>query len=230
MPNTFETSFIPKQPLLKIEGNSQRRESVNVALVVSLIIFFVTASVAGGLYFWKGKVFETVRERAVELKDAEKNFNIDDINTYKRLQISLDTAKRLVDEHTIFSVAFNIIEDQTAKNIALTSLTYGQEPLGVSLVLSGQAPSYSALYFQVNSWKNMNPLVKMVELTSFVLDEKSGVVTFSVKIILEGSYFRSAQVIQAGEKEQLNTQPSALISAPVPTTASSTVPLNIPVQ
>ena len=226
MPNPLETSFIPKQPLLKVEGTSKRSEPINVALIAALIVFFVTLSVAGGLMLWKNKVVKTVEAKGVELQDAEKNFNIDDINMYKHLQTSLETAKRLVDNHTIFSVAFDLIEEQTAKNIALTSLGFSQSPQGVSITLEGNAPSYGALYFQVASWKKMTPVVKSVDLSSFTLDEMSGIVGFSTKILIDESYLQSAQVIKAQEREQINTPPP--VAAPDVTPPLEGAPANAP--
>ena len=202
MPNPFETSFIPQQPLLKVEGVAKRREPLNIALVLSIVVFVVTALVGGGLYYWKKQVLETVNLKALELEDAEKEFNIEDINHFKHLQVSLETAKRLVDDHAIFSVVFDLVEERTAKNIGLTSLSYASEGKTVDVVLSGQAPSYAALYFQIDVWKQMAPVVNGVELTAFALQDDTGVVDFTAKVMLDPNYIKNAQVIIAQERKQ----------------------------
>lgn len=182
MANFFETSFVPQQPLVKVEAGMKRREPVNIALVVALVLFFVTVALAGGMYFWEKNTTKKVATAGEELAAKEKNFDINKINAYKSLQSNLRGAKTLVDEHTIFSVILDNIETNAAQNIGLTSLAYTTGANGSSVLLSGQAPSYKAVYFQVQQWRGMKPLFQDVEVTSLSLAEESGVVNFSVKI------------------------------------------------
>lgn len=222
MPNPFETSFIPQQPLLKVEGASQRREPINVALIVAVIIFCVTALIGGGLYYWKLQVIKQVEAKGFELQEAEKYFRVEDIDMYKHLQVSLDTAKRLVDEHVIFSVVFDLIEERAAQNIALTSLNYKQEAEGTLVLLAGQSPSYAALYFQIEAWRKMTPVVKKVELASFTLQETTGLVEFSAKVLVDSAYLHSASVLQAQAKEQFNAPAASFVPPALQEMATNT--------
>lgn len=183
MANFFETSFVPQQPLVKVEaGGGKRREPVNVALVVALILFFVTVAVAGGMYFWEKKTTETKDVAGKELEAMEKNFDIDKINSYKSLQSTLRNAKSLVDDHTIFSVILDTVEKNAAGNIGLTSLAFDGANNKSVVSLSGQAPSYKAVYFQVQTWRGIKPIFKNVKVTSLTLSEMSGIINFSAEI------------------------------------------------
>ena len=180
MTNFFETSFVPQQPITKPDqGGLRRRESVNTALIVALILFFTTIAVAGGMYVWK-KNIETKRNTAgLELAAMEKNFDINKIHSYKDLQVTIQDTKTLVDNHMIFSVVLDNIERYAAENIGLTSLAFGTAGNKLLLTLTGQAPSYKAVYFQIETWRGMKPLFKDVEVTSLSLSEGTGIVTFS---------------------------------------------------
>jgi hypothetical protein len=224
MPNPFDTSFIPQQPLLKVEGTSQRKEPLNIALIVAIIIFIATAITGGGLYYWKTQVMKKVEAKGIELKEAEKYFRAQDIDMFKHLQVSLDTAKRLVDEHTIFSVVFDLIEERAAQNIALTGLGYSQEVDGTVVTLSGQSPSYAALYFQIDTWRKVQPMVKSVTLSTFTLQDTSGVVDFTVKVVIDPMYLRSTSVLQAQTKEQFNAPASEFTAPVVPGLGTNTPP------
>ncbi len=200
MANFQETSFIPQQPLLRVEGASRRRESVNLALVLSLLIFFVTLCVAGGVYLYKGKIVKDIARSGQELSDAEKSFDVEDITVFKDLQTSLRQAKQLVDSHTIFSVILDMLEAHTAENIGLTSLSFAAADGGVQLTLSGLAPSYAAVYFQVEEWRNMVAHVKKVVVTGLTLDERTGVVAFSVHADIDPGYLQYSHVLEDAQR------------------------------
>lgn len=185
MENSFETSFIPQQPLVRVEGVSRRSEPINIALILAFIVFFITITVAGGIYFYKLQVDKRVDAKEKQLADEEKNINIDEINAYKHIDDKLVAVKGLLQNHTVFSTILMIIERSTASNIGLTSLGYTK---GTSndyvLVLAGKAPSYSALYFQGESWRQMVPMVKSVKISSPIIDDTTGIVSFSAELVI----------------------------------------------
>ncbi len=213
MANLPETTFMPQQPLLRVEGGSRRSEPINLALVVANIIFFVTLSVAGGMYFYKAKLDKEVLAKGQQLADQEKKFNIDEITVYKNLQTSLTAAKKLVDSHTIFSVILDTIESHAAENVGLTSFDYKKEDAGIKLSVSGQAPSYAAVYFQIEEWRK-TPHVKKVNVVSLALDEHTSVVAFSATIDIDPSYLDYAQVLQEQSQKQVQAQYETVITPP----------------
>ncbi len=212
MANTFETSFIPQQPLLKVEGGARRREPLNPALILALVLFFVSVTVAGGVYFYRLQVEKRVEAKAATLDAAEKLFNIDEINTYKRVDVRLGTAKNLVDTHALFTVILNLLEVQATQNVALTSLSYTKEGKGsVILLASGQATNYAAVYSQSEAWRSAAPFVEKVEISQLTLDDQTGIVTFSAKLMLNASYAEALHVLTAKA-----TPPTANASGSIP--------------
>lgn len=213
MANPLETSFIPQQPLLKAEGTSARREPLNTAMVISLILFFVTVAVTGGMYYWRSVIVETVEGKKLELQDAESQFSIEQVRYYERLQVSLDTAKKLVDEHTIFSTVFDLIERRIAQNIGLTGLQYVNDlQKGTLVTLKGQAPSYAALYFQIEQWKKTET-VTAVELEDFLLDDTTGIVNFTATLSVDPTSLRQVTVL-AAEERKAKESADALVVTP----------------
>ena len=228
MANFFETSFVPQQTLVKVEaGGVGRREPLNVALVAALIIFFVTVAVAGGMYFWEKNTIQKKDAAGKELAAMEKNFDINKINSYKSLQSTLRNAKTLVDNHMIFSALLDNIEKNAAENIGLTSLGFDSVNDKSSLVLSGQATSYKAVYFQVQTWRGMKPLFQSVEVSSLSLSEMSGIINFSAKIDVDTK--------SLAFQKYLADSKTAPIAAVVPAVnngaiAAPTSPLSVPVE
>ncbi len=222
MENQFETSFIPQQPILKVEGASRSGEPMNLALVLALIIFFVTIAVAVGVYLYRAQIEKRVYEKSQILQAAEKDFDIDQITVYKHIDSRLSLAKKLVDEHMISSAIFDILESSVAQNIGLTSLAFTKDIGGDSISLTGEAPSYAAVYFQLESWRAMHAKIKNVEISGMTLNERSSIVTFSVKLTIAPEYLQSLPVIEA---RSAISQRAATI--PETTSATTTTPTNI---
>lgn len=235
MDKSFETSFMPQQPLLRVEGVSRRREPVNIAMILALVIFFVTLAVCGGMYFYKLQVDKRVHARAVELEEAEKLLDIDEIELYKKIDMRIDTAKNLLENHTVFTVILNLLEESSAQNIGLTSLGYSGDKKSFSLMVGGQAASYGAVYFQANAWRAMAPLVQSVSIESLNLDDTSGVVSFNARFIINPDMTKYTRLLESEriqrEREAAEQVENTLVSdAPIPTKPSGPAVLVPPGQ
>ena len=154
--------------------------------------------------------------------------NVDEITEFKNLQTTLTTAKRLVDSHTIFSVLLDMVEAHAAENVGLTAFDYKKDDTAVKVSVSGQAPSYAAVYFQVEEWRH-TPHVKKVEVTALALDVHTSVVAFSALVDIDPSYVNFAQVLQdqaakaaKAESETITLPVNSLLMPPLPTSASGT--------
>lgn len=196
MANQFETSFIPQQPLLKVEGVSHRKEVVNFAAVFAIIIFFVAMVVAGGMYFYRAQVNDRIYQAQRDLAEAEKYFSIEEINKYQKADIRLRAAKTLVNEHTISSVILDFLEETTAVNVGLTSFGATKDATGYHVSLTGQAPGYKGVHFQVEKWRTMGPTIRKVEMGTMGLEEDTGIVTFSVTMDIDPSYVEFSRVLE----------------------------------
>lgn len=197
MQNSFDTSFIPQQPLLKVAGFDRRRESLNLAVVLSLGAFFIVLFVAVGVYFFHRKVVGEVFALSVELENKEKLIDIDEINRLKSVDLRIAAAKNLLQDHTVFTIVLNLLEAGTLKNVGITSLSYANSQSGSIVSLVAEAPSYEAVYSQGETWRGMKPLVENVDISSVVLSEATGVVTFTSKITINHSLARYAEFLKA---------------------------------
>ncbi len=113
-------------------------------------------------------------------------------------------AKKLADNHTIFSLILNLIEARAAQNIGLTALTFANDGDVATLSLVGQAPSYEAAYFQVETWRNSKPMIKSVDVSALTLQEESGIVDFSVKISIDPKTLGYGQMLARSAPERRN--------------------------
>lgn len=200
MNNSFDTSFIPQQPLLKVEGSARRGETINIALIFALIIFFATLIVWGGIYFYKTTVDSRVRASEEILKAKEATLKVEEIDRYKAIADRLAVAKNLLQEHIAFSTVLTLLEKITAQNIGWTAMSYGGTIKEWEFVirLTGQAPSYSAVYAQAQAWRSMNDTLEKVEVSMPVLDTATGIISFTAALTVEPSYLNYARALKEG--------------------------------
>lgn len=225
MQNSFDTSFIPQQPLLKVEGFERRHESINLALVLSLVAFFVVLIVATGIYFFHNKVEKEVHDLSVQLQEKEAILDVDEIKRLKDVDLRIVAAQKLLRNHTVFTIVLDFLEQGTLQNVGLTSLSYTSSDKGSAVSLNAVAPSYQAVYLQGETWRAMKPLVVDADITSVVLLENTGIVTFSAKIILNHNLSLYEKFIQtlpvlaipvSGGAEGIQAAPSASASPTTP--------------
>lgn len=217
MANQFETSFIPQQPLLKVEGVARRKEALNFSVIFSIIILIASGVIAGGLYFYRAQVNNRVYQAQKDLAEAEKYFSIDEINKYQKANTRLGIVKTLVHRHTINSVILDFLERSTAVNVGLISFSSTKDSAGYHVALNGQAPSYSAVYFQVEKWRAMQPTVLGITMGTLGLDEENGIVTFSLVLDIDPSYLEFSSVL-----ERSGVVPASAPEAEADTQSSST--------
>lgn len=184
METRFETSFIPQQPLLRVEGSQRRKEPVSLALLLSLVIFFSTLAVAGGVYFFRQDADRKLTAAKLELDEREKNINIEEINALKLLSTRFEVAQRVLGEHVAFSAALDLLERSTSVNIGYSSLEFGSTNQGRNIRLLGEAPSYMSVYVQTQDLRTL-PFVKDVTVSAIALSEADGIVKFTMSILLD---------------------------------------------
>lgn len=184
MPKSFDTTFVPQQPLLKVEGFQHRSEPVNLAMMLAFIVLFVVLIVAGGVSYYHNKIVAQNVALAQQLEDKEKLLDANEINAYRDIDLTITSAKKMLHSHNVFSVALNVLESETAQNVELVSLSFAYENLSPILKIEGNAPSYEAVYFQSEVWRSAQPLIQSVVIEGVDILDQSGVIKFTASIVL----------------------------------------------
>ncbi|OGZ08372.1 MAG: hypothetical protein A3C93_02805 [Candidatus Lloydbacteria bacterium RIFCSPHIGHO2_02_FULL_54_17] len=195
----FDTSFIPQQPLLKVEGSSRVKERVNLPLIIGFVFLFVSALVFGGLYFYEMSVERRIVALEKDLEEKEAMLNIADIDRYKKIDERLTLARQLLEEHIAFSSILALLEKITAEDIGFTTLSYAPSEGGaIKVSLHGLAPSYSAVYVQAEAWRGMKQLLKEVKMEMPVLNPDDGTVGFGASLTIDTGYTKYARTAREG--------------------------------
>lgn len=191
METKFQTSFIPKRPLISEQKMSTHRATMSIFMFVSVIIFI--ASVAGAVFslLWKNVLVKSQEGYKVQLADSEKRFNISLIEELKKANTKIDLTKQLLKNHLAASELFAIISRLTIEGVRFTSFDFSaptKDADGIKISMKGIGNSFSAIAFQSDVFGQSqkygtNKILKNPVLSDLVLDP-NGNVSFTFTAII----------------------------------------------
>lgn len=151
MDTKFQTSFIPKKPLLADQKPAKHRGGVSVFMFVSIIVFVLSVSGAVYSFLWKRVLMASQENYRTELKKAEERFNPSLIEELRRVNTKLDLTKVMLKNHLAVSEVFSIISRLTIEGVRFESFDFSQSPKDgaeVKVYMKGVGNSFSAIAFQ----------------------------------------------------------------------------------
>lgn len=191
MDTKFQTSFIPKKPILSEQTIIRHSAGTSVFMFVSIIVFVVSVGSAGLSVVWKNILMKQQDGYRVELKKAEKKFDVALIEKLKKANTKIDLTNKLLKKHIAATEAFSIISQLTSDGVRFKSFEFSSSPDSnddVKLTLIGEGVSLSAIAWQSDvlgqsTSYGTNKLLKNPILSDLILDT-SGSVGFSLSASL----------------------------------------------
>ncbi len=191
MDTKFQTSFIPKKPILMDQKVTKHSGGGSVFMFISVILFLASVAGAGFTFVWKDILLKQQENYKVELKKAEARFDVELISKLKKVNTKLDLGSKLLKKHLAISEIFAILNSLTTEGIRFTSFEFTapeSEKDLLKISLKGVGNSFSAIAWQSDVFGQStkfgkNKVVKNPILTDLVLDDKGNVAfTFTASL------------------------------------------------
>lgn len=168
MEGKFQTSFIPKKPIMA--SSKDRGSGMSLFLLLSIIIFTVSVALAVMVFVGQKYLLSEIEKNKQDFAKAKDAFDSLTIEKLARLDKRIESSKKILEGHTAVLPVFDYLEANTLKNIRFKSFELSfSEDNTVELVMSGQAKSFSAVALQSDVFsedKNFkNPMVSDLDLT-----------------------------------------------------------------
>lgn len=191
METKFQTSFIPKKPLMPQE-TSRSRAPTSIFMSIGILIFIVSLVAAGLSFFAKDYLLKAQVKLKEDLAENEKRFNEPLIEKIKKANLKIDIAKELLKNHAAVSEAFNIIATLTAEKVYFTSFEImapeaaanatGGTTGSYKIRMKGVADSFNSIAWQSDVFNKSvkygtTKVVKNPVLSDLIVDQ-SGNVSF----------------------------------------------------
>jgi hypothetical protein len=176
METQFQSSFIPKKPIVS-QGSIKPARTVSIVSLVAIIVFVVSLLLSGGVVFWEKFLVKKIASEKQSLERAKDAFDPLTIETLERVSGRIESSKKLLASHTTLSPLFDLVETLTLKSVRFRSFDFAVKDGEPVISMKGQAESFSAVALQADVFgksRHLNqPVLSDLEL------ERDGRVSFS---------------------------------------------------
>ena len=167
----FQTSFIPKKPILNQGGmGSGVVRETNVVSIVASIFFIASMLTAGGLYAYKYVLLKQIDESINSINTESAAFQMDKIKELINSNNRILSSKGLLDKHVTVSKLLYLIQDLTVKKMRILSLSYTNQGGTPAVSLVGDLQTYNALAEQARIFGESDYL-KNSQFSNFTLQD-----------------------------------------------------------
>lgn len=184
METKFQTSFIPKKPLVTEQKIVTVKSGTNVLMIVGALIFL--ASLAGAVYsvVWKNVLIKQRDEYKAQLIESQNRFNTTLIENLKKVNTKIDLAKLMLNNHLATPEIFDIISSLTTENVRFNTFSFtapSKDGEGVKVSLSGVAKDFYTIAFQSDVFGKSSVYGKQKLLKDPVVSDVSETENGSIK-------------------------------------------------
>src|SRR3989344_44059 len=185
MDNQFQTSFIPKKPLVSIrEPSSSSR--ISLFSTIAVVIFIVFLASAAGVYLWKRYLLGEIKNMSASVTKARAALEPSLVNDLVRLNNRIEGSKALLKGHVALSPFFSLLETLTLQSLRFTSFGFSVNGEKVVVTMSGAARSFATIALQSDVFGRNNKYIHDPLFSDLNLD-KSGNVIFKFTATIDPS-------------------------------------------
>ena len=187
MEPNFQTSFIPKKPIVEERAVSAR--PIGFFTVVSIFILFTVILATGGLYLYKANLVKNIAKMENDLNLAKNRFEPSKITELQLLDKRLRASSEILSRHIAITPVFQALQDITMKTVRYTKFSYDfgdvkdAKNARVIIKLSGQAVGYRSVALQSDLFAKNKNLIDPV-FSNLALDDK-GNVLFDLEFLVD---------------------------------------------
>ena len=179
----FQTSFIPKKPIVgtQVSGASLVRNT-NVFSVVATVVFLVAVITSGALFVYKNVLTGQIADADSQINVARAAFQPEKIQELVDANSKITAAATLLNNHILVSKMLLLLQDLTVKKLRFNDLTYVNKNNSPTVTISGEVQSYNALADQQDVFLK-NEFIKSPTFSNFVLGDNGYItVDFSARL------------------------------------------------
>lgn len=175
MDQNISTSFIPKRSLIVSKRRTNDHKSIGLALLLSLIIFLGTISIAVSEFLYHQFLLKSIERKSENLSKARGGFEPNVIQEMRRLDTRMRSASELLSNHKAVSSFFDLLEAATIVSMQFENFNYQIDDMGqIKVAMKGKAPSFGTVALQSEIFGE-NKFIQNSIFSNLNLDEKGNV-------------------------------------------------------
>jgi hypothetical protein len=174
MDQNFQTSFIPKKPIVNERATSSR--PVGILFIISLFVLIAVLVATGGIYFYQKSLENKIGVMENSLETAKNSFEPAKIDQLQLLDKRLKASTEILSNHITITPVFDALQQVTMKSVRFTKFNYdlGTDGKTVDIKMSGQAIGYRSIALQADLFSTNKNLIDPV-FSNLTLDTSGNV-------------------------------------------------------
>ena len=206
MDKEFQTSFVPKKTIAEREPKRSGGGFGGLLNLLALLIFIASILGAGGVYFYRSSLLNTLESYKESLVRAKAAFEPTLITKLQLLDKRMKASTIILDNHVAVSPIFSLLGEITLPTVRYSDFSYEfnkQNPNLVNIKINGQAKGYNYIALQADLFAQNN-FIKNPIFSSFTLDQFGNIsfnLTFSVdkSLVVYESFLERQQSLNEPE-------------------------------
>jgi len=206
MDQNFQTSFIPKKPMIEQRAIASR--PISLFTVIAIFFFFAVILGTGALYFYNGILAKNITQMENDLTLAKNRFEPSKIVQLQVLDKRLNASSEILSKHIAISPIFKALQDITMKTVGYTKFSYdfdGSKNAKILIKISGIAVGYRSVALQSDLFAKNKYLIDPV-FSNLLLDDK-GNVLFDLEFSVDPNFVDYKKTLEATGENFFNTLP-----------------------
>ncbi len=180
METKFQTSFIPKRPIVMTGISVSTPRPFNIITFLGGLIFLLTLAIFAGVIGFKMYVSNSIEITKTELAQTKASLQLSLIKDLVTLDARLAISKGILSNHIAPSRFFSFLAATSLKDVRFTDLKYSTDGGDIKVELNGEAKSYTTVASQSDAFNKAGDSISSAVFSNLELTEK-GNVKFSVK-------------------------------------------------
>jgi hypothetical protein len=179
MENSFQTSFIPKKPIVSNLGGDKEPRSLFSWIAIFLLIVSIVTSIV--LFFYKiylTKQRVLASESLILARDSFEKETIDELELFDK---RTESAKAILGNHIVFSPMFALLGDITIPSIQYTNFAQQTSDGGYIVNMEGRARDYRSIALQADMFNSVRGRSFNNVLFSNLMKDKNNNISFDLK-------------------------------------------------
>jgi hypothetical protein len=181
----FQTSFIPKTPIVSGGSSFTNTPPMSLNLLTTFVVsfFIISILVSGGVFGFTYYLKSQIESLNITLREAKSAFDSPQDKNILLISDQLKSIKALLTEHKVISPLFQVLEKETLPTVKWSSFMFTRDAKGaVSAVIKGEAQSYASLAQQSKILLDSQAF-KGVSFDNLTLSN-TGTVETTIKVII----------------------------------------------
>ena len=190
MEQNFETSFIPKKPM--IEERVKIARPAGLLIIISVLILFTSLLATGGLFFYKNIETANITQKQNDINLAKSRFEPSKITELQVLDRRLRASSEILSNHIAITPIFQSLAALTMRNVQYLKFGYTLGDDGKIVVkMSGIAVGYRSIALQSDLYLQNKSIIDPA-FSNLTLDD-SGNVLFDLIFSVDPSFVNYKQ-------------------------------------